>query len=134
MKMNQKKTLIFPILFLTLSVVACSTASVRLMPGASGVHKVLARDIEIEGAEEAAHNAAVNYCEDKQPEQEAVFLKEKSKYTGKMDEDSRKGVRAASRAFSVIPGGFIIGAIGNKATDDRDYKAGLLFRCREVTK
>ena len=51
------------IVFLMLA--GCSTASVRVMPGDKGINKVIARDIEIEGAEVAAHKAAKEYCESK---------------------------------------------------------------------
>lgn len=130
MKQNSYHPFIGFVLLLGLILTACSTASVRVMPGEKGVNKVFARDIELEGAEEAAHKAATKYCEEK--DQQAVFLKQKSAYTGKMDESVRKGVRATTRAVSVIPGASLIANISNSATNDRDYEAGVLFRCQRV--
>lgn len=113
-----------------LTLTSCSTASVRLLPGAKGVHKVLVRDIELEGAEEAAVNAAEDYCEER--DQEAVFVKQKSSYTGKIDESTRKGVRAASNAVNLIPGAGLISSMGKAAVNDRDYFSGAIFKCRSV--
>ena len=113
-----------------LSLAACSTASVRVMPGENGINKVLARDIEVEGAEEAAHKAANEYCE--KHDREAIFLKEKSEYTGKMDESTRKGVRSASKAVTSVPGVSLVGTIGSTITGDRDYRAAALFKCGKV--
>ena len=116
---------ILSVLFLVMS--GCSTASVRVMPGDKGINKVIARDIEIAGAEEAAHKAAKEYCESKNAH--LIVLKEKTSYTGKMDEKTRSGIRAASRAVSVIPGAATVSQAANAGTDDRDYQAGMLFRC-----
>ena len=118
------------LLFLTLILSSCSTASIRLLPGANGINKVFARDVELEKAEEAAVKAAKDYCDDK--DKEAVFLKQKSAYTGKVDESTRKGVRAASNAVSIIPGASFIGSMGKAAMNDRDYLAGALFKCQAV--
>lgn len=109
---------------------SCSTASVRLLPGSKGVHKVLVRDIELEDAEEAAVKAAKDYCEER--DQEAVFVKQKSNYTGKMDESTRKGVRAASDAVNLIPGAGLISSMGKAVVNDRDYFSGALFKCQAV--
>ena len=114
------------ILFLVLS--GCSTASVRLMPGEKGINKVVARDIEIEGAEQAARKAAKSYCEDKNSS--LIVLKEKSVYTGQMDEKTRSGIRSASRAVSLRPGDSTLSKMGSSGMDDRDYQAGLLFKCQ----
>lgn len=125
----QKLFLIASALFAVI-LTSCSTASVRLLPGEKGIHKVLVRDVELEGAEEAAVKAAEDYCEER--DQEVVFVKQKSSYTGKIDESTRKGVRAASNAISVIPGASMISAMGNAATNDRDYFSGALFKCKSV--
>lgn len=122
-----KMKLLGALSMLLLILSSCSTASVRLLPGEKGLNKVFARDIELEGAEEAAHKAAIKYCEDKSLH--PVFLKQKSAYTGKMSEASRKSMRATSRAVSLIPGAGLIGSMGEAATNDRDYEAGLLFKC-----
>ncbi len=131
MKFSQM-TILLKLMLLVFILSSCSTAIVRVLPGQNGVHKILARDIEQDTAEKAAYKAAKDYCEDKEPEQEAVFLKEKSIYTGKMDENARKGVRSVSKAIAFVPGGSILSSIGTKSTDDRDYKAGLLFKCQKV--
>lgn len=114
----------------SVSVFACSTASVRVMPGDKGVNKVVARDIELEGAEEAAHKAANEYCE--KSDRQAVFIKEKSSYKGQMDEGTRKGIRSASNALYNIPGGAMLGNVGHSATNDRDYVSAALFKCSEI--
>lgn len=128
------KTLTLLILLVASSVLfySCSTAKVRVLPGDNGVHKVVARDIEKEGAEEAANEAARDYCKGRK--QEAVFLSDESNYTGKMDEETRKTVRKASQA-AVILGGVnspvsTAGSAGGMMTSDRDYEAKATFKCK----
>ncbi len=112
----------------SMSVFACSSASVRVMRGEKGIHKVIARDIEIEGAEEAAHKSAEEFCAEE--DRKVVFLKEKSNYTGKMDEGTRKGVRSASNALYNVPGAQVLANVGHSATNDRDYTSAALFKCQ----
>ena len=123
---------------------ACSTAQVRTMPGADGTHKIVARDIERDGAESAANKAAHEYCEDRK--KSAVFLSESTRYTGDMDESTRKTVRNASRAAQMIgmdqehaAGNYgrpntnpfsTAGSVGQQMTNDRDYEAEVKFQCR----
>jgi hypothetical protein len=117
------------LLLLTVSftMVACSTAVVRVMPGQKGLVKVFARDIELDGAEVAAHKAAKEYCEEY--DREAIFLKQKSGYQGTMDEGTRKTVRGASKAVSNLPVIGFLGTVGNSMTGDRDYLSAALFKC-----
>lgn len=118
---------------LTLSVVAaCTTASVRVMPGEGDLHSVISRDIEREGAEEAAIEAAHDYCAKSQ--RTAVFVKDETKYTGQMDEGARNVIRNASAAAWMLSktGSPIsdAGQVGNAMTSDRDYKSEIQFKCR----
>src|SRR5437868_9622431 len=53
----------FAVLVALLILSACSTASVRVMPGEDGTNRVVSKDIEQEGAEEAAVKAANEFCE-----------------------------------------------------------------------
>lgn len=122
---------------------SCSTAQVRVMPGENGNHKVVARDIERDDAEEAAANSAKDFCKDHGGKM-AVFTKDSTKYTGDMDESTRKTVRNASRAAQIlggvgtIPGesrtaGAVLGGagtVGRQMTSDRDYEAVVEFKCQ----
>lgn len=120
---------------------ACSTASVRVLPGENGLNRVMVRDIERDDAEEEAVDAAKEYCADRK--QEAVFVKDKTAYTGKMDENTRNTVRKASTAAMVLGGGGVAarqttagailggaGTAGHIMTNDRDYEVEVQFRCR----
>jgi len=127
-----------------IAVCGCSTVSVRVMPGENGVNKVVVRDIERESAEEESVKAANKYCEKRN--QEAVFVDEsKTKYTGSMDEDTRKTVRKASTAAMVLGGvggvasretmtpGAVLGSagvVGHVMTNDRDYEVAASFKCK----
>jgi len=111
----------------SLSMVACSTAVVRVMPGEKGLVKDFARDIELEGAEAAAHKAANEYCEEH--DREAIFLKQKYGYRGTMDEATRKNVRNTSKVVQSLPVVGIFGSIGASMTNDRDYLSAALFKC-----
>jgi len=110
----------------------CSTAKVRVMPGDDGVHKSVARDIEKEGAEEASLDAAKDYCEDHG--KSLAVVKESTKYSGDMDEGTRKTVRAASKTASVLDGiGSPVGTAGRAGmgmTSDRDYVSEIVFKCK----
>src|SRR3712207_968926 len=86
---------------LALSLGACSTAKVRMMPGEDGVHKVVVRDIERDNTEERAVEEAHEYCEEHGNKQ-AVFVKEEVKYTGTMDEGDRNTIRKASTAAMIL--------------------------------
>lgn len=120
---------------------ACSTASVRVMPGENGMNRIVSKDIEQEGAEEAAVEAAHKYCEKKG--KGAVFVKESSAYKGDMDEKTRKNVRTASKIGMVLGGvgastnntgaGAVLGTagtVGYGMTNDRAYENELLFKCQ----
>lgn len=134
----------YAIALITMGAMAgCSTASVRVMPGADGNHKVVSRDIERDDAEEEAIEAAEDYCKDRG--QTAVFAKEETKYEGSMDEQTRKTVRTASKAGMILGGagalggsrtqgaGAVLGTagmVGYGVTSDRDYKSEVQFRCQ----
>ena len=114
------------------SMMACSTASVRILPGEDGVHQSIAKDIERDSAETAALKGANEYCEKKK--KEAVVVKNGSKYTGSMDENTRNTVRKASHVASILgPIGGVVqetGRAGQGMTNDRDYTAELSFKCQ----
>jgi hypothetical protein len=122
---------------------ACSTASVRVLPGEDGVNTVVSKDIESDDAEEEAVKAANKYCENEN--QKAVFIKtDKTQYTGSMDENTRKNVRNASKVGMMLGGvgvagdatrgaGAVLGTagtVGYGMTSDRDYTSQLKFKCK----
>lgn len=122
----------------------CSTAKVRVMPGEEGVNRVIADDIEKDGAEKASVDAAEDFC--KERHKHAVFFKNETKYTGSMNEDTRNTIRSASRAASIV--GFQTrtasagtgmsspgllenaGTAGSSMTNNRDYKSEMTFKCQ----
>ena len=128
--MKTKLTLLVPMTVFGLILSGCSTAKVRVLPAEKGLVKVFARDIEVEGAEEAALKAAKEYCEERN--REAIFLKQQSQYTGKMDESTRKGIRAGANAVDYVPGASLLSSIGKSVTGDRDYQAAALFKCQKA--
>jgi hypothetical protein len=129
--------------FFAIAIVSgCSTAKVRVMPGENGVNKVMVRDINRDGAEEAAVKAANEYCEKKK--MEAVFVNNKTQYTGKMDEETRNNIKKASTAAMILGGvgsvnqgtqtpGAVLGTagtVGHVMTSDRDYQSDVEFKCK----
>ncbi|NNE35570.1 MAG: hypothetical protein HKN13_10045 [Rhodothermales bacterium] len=123
-----------------LGATACSTASVRVMPGADGTNRVVVRDVEKHGAEEAAVEAATAYCAERG--KEAFFLSDDLKYTGDMDEAQRTAIRKQAETATIL-GGVIRatevkdaavifeggGAVGRSMTSGRDYQAEVRFTC-----
>ncbi|NCN26696.1 hypothetical protein GW915_03905 [bacterium] len=120
---------------------ACSTAKVRLMPQQDGYVEVVSRDIERDGAEEAAVKKAEDYC--KEMDMRPVYAVDETKYEGEMDEEKRKMIRKGSKAAMMLGGvgfgmrnntvGSVLGgagAVGSTMTSDRDYTARLKFRCQ----
>lgn len=108
----------------------CSTAQVRVMPGSDGVNRVVSRDIERDDAEEAAVEAANEYCANRKLQ--AVFLKDETKYTGQMDENTRNTIRNGS-AIAMVLGSSTMGTagqVGYGMTSDRDYKSEVVFKCK----
>lgn len=105
----------------------CSTASVRVMPGEGGVNKIVSRDIEKAGAEEAAVDAANDFCKDQG--KHAVFLDEKTKYTGSMDEKTRETVRMSGKAAQA--GGMVAGNMKGNRNNDRKSEIRDLERERD---
>jgi hypothetical protein len=88
-------------------------------------------------------SAANKYCKEKN--KEAVFTQEGTKYTGTMDESTRKTVQKASKAAmvlggiggvvsreSAVPGAVLGGAgtVGTIMTSDRDYESTATFKCQ----
>lgn len=120
----------------------CSTAKVRVLPGESS-NRVVVRDYEKDGAEEAAAKAASDYCAKKG--QELQYIGDNTKYQGSMDEDTRNIVRKGSEAAMLLggvggvagretatPGALIgsAGTVGYVMTSNRDYEATMEFKCR----
>jgi metallophosphoesterase superfamily enzyme len=137
-------TIKFLITLLVVAVIAAAcTASVRVMPSADNVNRVVARDIEKYGAEKAAHKAAVAYCEDHG--MEAVFISGDVWYEGTMNEQQRATMRKQSEA-AIIIGGIIksngnhdagvvaesAGVAGSTMTSGKDYTAEVEFVCQAV--
>ena len=83
-------------------ITACSTASVRVMPGEDGTNRVVVRDVEKHVAEEAAVDAAKSYCAERG--KEALFLSDDVKYTGDMDEAQRTAARQQAEAAAAEEG------------------------------
>lgn len=136
-----RHTSLFAIVSALIILNACSTASVRVMPGDDGIHRVVSKDIEQEGAEEAAVKAANEFCEKRN--QTAVFVNEKTQYKGDMDEQTRKNVRTASKVGMMLGGvgygtrnsgvGAVLGTagtVGYGATNDRAYQNEVRFKCK----
>lgn len=128
-------------LILSCVLVGCSTASVSVMPGES-INRVIARDTERDGAEQAAISGANKYCVNKG--KEAVFVSDHTDYTGRLDESTRDLIRNGSQAAFLL-GGFgraprddavtgnilsTAGSVGYVMTSGRDYEAVTEFRCR----
>ncbi len=125
---------------LIMAVTACSTASVRVMPGEDGTNRVVVRDVEKHAAEEAAVDAAKEYCAERG--EEALFLSDDIQYTGDMDEAQREAIRRQAETATVL-GGVIratdvkdaaivfegAGAAGRSMTSGRDYQAEVRFIC-----
>ena len=120
--------------------VGCSTASVRVMPG-QNVNRIMARDHDRDGAEEAAVDAAHKYCKEKG--KEANFVTEKTKYTGEMEESTRKMIRRGSQAAMILGGVGMsrrrsfgpeallgsAGTVGYVVTSGKDYEVVTDFHC-----
>lgn len=114
------------------------------MPGENGINRVSVRDIEKTDSEEAAVDAAREYCEKRGSE--AIFIEEKeAKYTGSMDESTRDTVRKASTAAMILGptlgvathshvGGGVLGSagvVGHTMTSGKDYQSELKFKCKK---
>ncbi|MBS1983347.1 MAG: hypothetical protein JST16_04175 [Bdellovibrionales bacterium] len=73
-----------------------------------------------------------------------MFLKDKTEYKGKMDEETRNTIHKASQAAMMIGGGVgtvghhgvaggalgSAGGVGYMMTNDRDYQSEVLFKCK----
>jgi hypothetical protein len=130
---------------LSLGLVGCSTASVRMMPGETQ-NRVTARDLEREGAEEAAVKAAGKYCEERG--EDVVFVNNAdAKYTGELSESTRNTLRRGSQAAMILGGAGMVphrtrpyggllgtaGTVGYVMTNGKDYEASVDFKCRTRT-
>lgn len=127
-------------LVLSSALTACSTASVRVMPG-ENINRTIARDHDRDGAEEAATEAALKYCKEKG--MEAKFVTAETKYTGEMEESTRNMVRRGSQAAMMIggigmgatrhrgPGALLgsAGTVGYVVTSGKDYEVMTDFKC-----
>lgn len=116
-----------------LLVTACSSAKVRILPGANGVNKVVSSDREKDDAEEAALKEANKFCE-RDHKRMYVMKEQKTNYKGSMKEETRNGVRNASKT-AMMMGGMDsplgnLGTAGYSMTNDRDYEAKFFFQCR----
>ncbi len=139
-KLSLRISIVFAIWWLA---TACSTAKVRVFPGADGTNRVVSRDIERDGAEEAAYKHAQDYCKDRGKEM-VLAQEQRTSYEGSMNEDTRKTVRNASKAAvllggpagvlsqNAVVGGAVSGAgmAGYSMTSDRDYEARFMFQCK----
>lgn len=123
-----------------LGATACSTASVRVMPGQDGTNRVVVRDVEKHSAEEAAVEAATSYCQERG--KEAFFLSDELEYTGDMDEAQRTAIRKQAETATVLAGVIRAtelkdaapifegsGAVGRTMTSGKDYQAEVRFTC-----
>jgi hypothetical protein len=121
---------------------ACSTAKVRILPG-EVENKVVSTDYESDDAEEAAIEAATEYCKKRSRNVAFINPDQKSQYTGKMDEGTRNTVKKASDAAIMVSGPVGVssrsagaagvlgtaGIIGRQMVNDRDYRAEWRFKC-----
>jgi hypothetical protein len=81
-------------------------------PGADGIHRVVTRGPEKEDVERDAISQANHYCG--QFEKSAAFVKEETKYTGSMDEDTHNTLRTASKAAAAVGGSMQVFGGGNE--------------------
>ncbi|MCM2278356.1 MAG: hypothetical protein NDJ89_09800 [Oligoflexia bacterium] len=112
--------------------------------GADGIHRVIVRGQDKEGAERSAISQAEHFCE--QRKLAPAFMDEKTQYTGTMDEKTRDTVRKASSAAMVLggvggvagsgatrTGGTVLGTagtVGSIMTGGEDYTAEMRFKCQ----
>ena len=139
--MNKKKLIA---LTFVLIASACSTAQVSIMPVEGGMNKVISKDYESEGAEKAAIDKATDYCKDHGKQVVFVNPDNKSKYIGKMDEETRHTLKKASQAAVMVGGPVGVasndavlggaigtaGVVGHEMVNDRDYVTDWTFKCQ----
>lgn len=135
-----KKILMFLVAFVTFG--CAHHRDVR--PGADGIHRVVVRDSESESAERSAISQAEHFCQQYEKQYGIVNEKE-TQYTGEMDESTRKTLKKASTAATVLGGGASVlgrngvrtggnvvgaaGTVGMIMTSGDDYIAEIRFRC-----
>jgi len=113
-------------------------------PGDRGVHKVVVQAADTKAGSRDAINQANHFCEEH--EKYAVFLKEKKKYTGDIDEKTYKSGKRISRVAQVVGGaanvmssredgsnlGSLLG-VGGVAVDSalgEGYTVEMKFKCK----
>ena len=146
--MIETRTLIIGFILCTTGVLATSCATTKdVMPGEDGINRVSLNASDDDRGRELAISEAKAYCHDKN--QEAIFLDDKTKYKGSMDEDTRKTIKQASNAAMLVGGlsnvgswsagdyhndtGNVIGgagAVGHVMTSGNDYQVEVKFKCR----
>ncbi len=89
-------------------------------PGADGLHKVTTRGPEDSTSARSALSQAQHFCKERQ--KFAAIKSEETKYTGSMDEDTRKTVKAASKAASMV--GFMADNPNSRRNDTADVLSG----------
>src|SRR5687767_11068436 len=107
---------------------ACAN-NARIFKNKDGSYMAQADERERDEAVDEAAEGAKEYCE--KLGKRAVFLQDKTKYTGSMDENTRKVVRNASKA-GVMLGGHnspvgTAGMGGMMMTNDKDYRSEIHF-------
>ena len=126
-----------------ISLSACSSARVRVLPG-DKTNKVVSTSFERDDAEESAIKEATAYCEGRG--KQVVFLNsdKRAEYTGSMDENARNTIKHAADAAAILSApvgvgaqspaaGGVLGAagvVGHEMTNSRDYRVELYFWCR----
>ncbi|MGE3973889.1 MAG: hypothetical protein AB7F59_05110 [Bdellovibrionales bacterium] len=113
-------------------------------PGVDGTNYVITRGPEKDQVERSAISQAHHYCESL--EKRAAFVTEGTKYTGDMDEATRKTVRQASKAAVVVGSGMYglggrnersaggavgtAGTVGAIMTGGDAYTSEMKFKCQ----
>jgi hypothetical protein len=110
---------------------ACASNNAKIFSGEGGGYIAKADEREREDALDEASEGAEEFC--KKQGKRAIFMKDETKYTGTMDENTRKVVRNASKAGVMLGGyGSPVGKAGQGGmmmTNDKDYRAELHFKC-----
>lgn len=135
-----KSTLAFSLL--TFAVLSGCAHHNDVRPGVSGVHKVVVKSEDGDQGAREAISQANHYC--KESGRSAVFMEEKQKYTGDLDEATYKGAKRATKVAEVVGGsayvfggktesniGGIVG-LGGAAADQaigEGYTVEMSFQC-----
>ena len=123
---------------LSLSLMVSCAHHKDVRAGADGIHHVLVRAEHKEGAERKAIKEANHYCKEVQNGKHAVFVFEKTDYTGSMDEETRDIIKNVSTAAMMVgnrvdpmqtSGIGAAGMAGYMMTSGNDYAADMKFKC-----